>query len=47
MILPLLAVALLIGSVVIASQGRFGIAVAIGIFAACALQIDRMRGRHR
>ncbi len=45
MILPLLAVALLIGSVVLASQGRFGIAVAIGIFAAGALQIDRMRGR--
>jgi hypothetical protein len=30
-----------------ASQGHFGIAVAIGIFAAGALQIDRMRGRPR
>jgi hypothetical protein len=47
MILPLLAVALLIAAVVMASQGRFGIALAIGIFAACAFQIDRARGRVR
>jgi uncharacterized membrane protein len=44
MILPLIAVAMLAGAVWMASQGRFGVAVAIGIFAACALQIDRMRG---
>jgi hypothetical protein len=43
----LLAVALLIWSVVLAAQGRFGIALAIGIFSACALQIDRMRSRLR
>ena len=47
MIVPILAVALLVGAVVMASQGRFGIAVAIGIFAAGALQIDRMHGRRR
>jgi hypothetical protein len=45
MIIPLLAVALLAGAVALAAQGRFGIAMAIGIFAAGALQIDRMRGR--
>jgi hypothetical protein len=43
----LLAVALLIWAVVLAAQGRFGIALAISIFAACAFQIDRMRSRLR
>jgi hypothetical protein len=44
-ILPLLAVAFLVGSVVLAAQGRFGVAIAISVVAACCLQLDRMRGR--
>jgi hypothetical protein len=47
MILPILAVGLLIYALVLASQGRFGIALAIGIFAAGALRIDRLRGGPR
>jgi uncharacterized membrane protein len=45
--LPLLAVAMLAGAVAMAFQGRFGVALAISVFAGCCLQIDRLRSRLR
>jgi uncharacterized membrane protein YjjP (DUF1212 family) len=44
-ILPLFAVAMLVGAVALAFQGRFGVALAISVFAGCCMQIDRMRAR--
>ena len=44
-IIPALGVAVLMWAVVLAFQGRFAVAFAIGIFAACCFQIDRLRQR--
>jgi hypothetical protein len=46
-ILPFSAIALLVWAVDLALRGRFGVALAISVFAACCLQIERMRARLR
>jgi len=46
-ILPAFAVALLLGAVALAFDGRFGVALAISIVAGCCLQLDRLRSRLR
>ena len=46
-ILPAFAVALLLGAVALAVDGRFGVALAISVVAGCCLQLDRLRSRLR
>ena len=44
-LIPLAGVAVLVWAVVLAVQGRFAVAFAIGVFAACCFQLDKLR-RH-
>jgi hypothetical protein len=44
-LIPALGVSVLVWAVVLAFQGRFAVAFAIGVFAACCFQIDRLRQR--
>ena len=46
-ILPFSAVAMLAWAVDLAFRGRFGVALAISVFAACCIQIERLRSRLR
>ena len=47
-LIPALGAGVLVWAVVLAFQGRFAVAFAIGIFAGCCLQLDRLRERlHR
>ena len=44
-VIPALGVAVLVWAVVLAFEGRFAVAFAIGIFAGCCFQLDRLRSR--
>ena len=44
-LIPALGVGVLAWAVVLAFQGHFAVAFAIGVFAACCFQIDRLRQR--
>jgi hypothetical protein len=44
-LIPALGTAVLVWAVVLAFQGHFGVAFAIGIFAGCCFQLDRLRQR--
>jgi hypothetical protein len=44
-IVPALGAAVLVWAVYLAFQGRFAVAFAIGVFAACCFQIERLRRR--
>ena len=44
-LIPALGAGVLAWAVVLAFQGRFAVAFAIGIFAACCFQLDRLRDR--
>ena len=44
-LIPALGVAVLVWAVLLAFQGRFAVAFAIGVFAGCCFQIDRLRQR--
>lgn len=49
-LIPLAGSAVLVWAVVLAVQGRFAVAFAIGVFAACCLQLDKLQrrlNRHR
>lgn len=46
-VIPGLGVAVLVWAVALAFQGRFAVAFAIGIFAGCCFQLDRLRQRLR
>lgn len=46
-LIPALGAAVLVWAVVLAFQGHFAVAFAIGIFAGCCFQLDRLRGRLR
>jgi hypothetical protein len=46
-VIPGLGAAVLVWAVVLAFQGRFAVAFAIGVFAACCFQLDRLRQRMR
>jgi hypothetical protein len=46
-ILPAIGAGVLAWAVLLAFQGRFSVAFAIGIFAGCCFQIDRLRRRMR
>jgi hypothetical protein len=42
-LIPVLGAGVLVWAVVLAFQGRFAVAFAIGVFAACCFQLDRLR----
>jgi hypothetical protein len=44
-IIPGIGVAVLVWAVALAFQGRFAVAFAIGVFAACCFQIEKLRSR--
>jgi hypothetical protein len=44
-LIPILGVGVLVWAVVLAFQGRFAVAFAIGVFAGCCFQLDRLRSR--
>lgn len=47
-VIPAFGVAVLVWAVALAFQGHFAVAFAIGIFAGCCFQLDRLRERlHR
>ncbi len=44
-LIPAVGAGVLVWAVVLAFQGQFAVAFAIGIFAACCFQLDRLRQR--
>ena len=44
-LIPASGVGVLVWALVLAIQGRFAVAFAIGIFAGCCFQLDRLRER--
>jgi hypothetical protein len=44
-LLPILGAGVLVWAVVLAFQGHFAVAFAIGVFAGCCFQLDRLRQR--
>jgi hypothetical protein len=44
-LIPAVGVGVLVWAVALAVQGRFAVAFAIGVFAACCFQLDRLRDR--
>ena len=44
-LIPALGVGVLVWAVVLAFHGHFGVAFAIGVFAGCCFQLDRLRQR--
>jgi uncharacterized membrane protein len=47
-VIPALGAGVLVWAVVLAVQGHFAVAFAIGVFAGCCFQLDRLRQRlHR
>ena len=44
-LIPALGAGVLVWAVVLAFQGHFAVAFAIGVFAGCCFQLDRLRQR--